>query len=191
MKLLDVIKLNNYSVYSLAKKAGIPYSTLNDLVKGKTLIANLSLKYAIKLSDALNITPKMLLDLEQNKSVERVEFRYFRSNLLHEYKRNHNKGFAEKLIKSRIVDYYHKNGYLEETLYLIALIDTLCERYKMPKYTARFSSLRSKKLEKPFFPGSSLKQFETIKDAENQLNIKCLKEFKKYNIVENSIDDAC
>ena len=57
------IKEKNYSVKDLERLTGIPYSTLNDLVNGKTDINNMRLGHVRKLSDVLQISIEKLVSL--------------------------------------------------------------------------------------------------------------------------------
>lgn len=65
--LKDYLTQNNISIYSLSKKANIPYSTLNDLCNGKVEIENCKLGLVIKIANALNINVEQLRDICQNE----------------------------------------------------------------------------------------------------------------------------
>lgn len=58
--LKDIIESKNTTVYSLSKELNIPYSTLNDIVTGKTLIANISAEVLYKLSCGLGMSMESL-----------------------------------------------------------------------------------------------------------------------------------
>jgi len=190
MTLEELITNKGFTIYSLSKKTKIPYSTLNDLVKGKTRMMCLSFKYGMSLCDALDVQPNYLLEIEPKKPINRVPFNHFRSNVLHDLKSKGPKEFVNFLMSNHQIDNYHKSGYKEETLYLIALIDTLCKEYDLPKYTHKFKALREHKLDNPFYPGSVHVKFSSFDEYEKTFNVKCLDEFKKFNIIESSIDDA-
>ena len=55
MKFKQLLKQNHLSIYMLARKANIPYMTINDLVNGRTNFANMSLKNAIAISKVLKM----------------------------------------------------------------------------------------------------------------------------------------
>ena len=61
--LISFMEKKNITTYSLAKKADIPYSTLSDLVNGKTDIKSVSATVLYKLSKALDVSmEKLYLD---------------------------------------------------------------------------------------------------------------------------------
>ena len=62
----EYLKKRNISVYSLAKKTGASYSTLNDLVNGKTDIENVRLGLAMSISNALGTSLDELIELCRN-----------------------------------------------------------------------------------------------------------------------------
>lgn len=61
--LKDYLKEQNISTYSLAKKIGMPYSTLNDLANGKVNVANCRVGFIKSLAEALNISMDDLYDI--------------------------------------------------------------------------------------------------------------------------------
>lgn len=184
MKFKDFLLSHNISSYKLSKDTGIPYTTINDLINEKTCIGNLSLKYAIKISDYLDIDVR---ELYQLNDIEFVEFRYFRNNVLNDLKREGNEAFVNKVIKEKTIDYYHKNNGNVYALYLLALIDYLCRIDNRDVYQDRYNAIRKETLDNPFFVGSDLVYFNTIEEAEEQLKIKVIPEFSKYNIIEDNV----
>lgn len=184
MTLKQVLNNKKISAYTLAKETKIPYSTICDLVNGKTSIQNISLKYGLSIADYLKMDPKDLLKLT---TVELIDFRYFRNNLLHDLKRTDPSVFVNRLISRKEIDFCVKNNGLDRALYLLALIDYLCRQYQIEINPNRYSTLRKEKLDKPLFPGSELVHFDTIEDAERQLGITVLPEFRAFNIIEEDV----
>lgn len=184
MTLKQLLKNKNITAYNLAKETRIPYSTICDLVNGKTSITNLSLKYGLAIADYLKMDPRKLLELT---TVELIDFRYFRNNLLHDLKRTDPKVFVNRLISRKEIDFCVKNNGLDRALYILALIDYLSKQYEININPNRYSSLRKKKLKKPLFPGSDLVRFDSIEEAEEKLGIKVIPEFKAFNIIEEDI----
>ena len=60
------------------------------------------------------------------------------------------KDLFNKIISEKLIDYYYKNNGKEYAYYLLALIDYLSNKYKIPKYEKRYNNLRKQKLNKPF-----------------------------------------
>lgn len=58
--LKDIVEKSGYTVYKLSKDAGIPYSTLSDLVSGKTDIKKISSELLYKLSKQLDVSMERL-----------------------------------------------------------------------------------------------------------------------------------
>lgn len=184
MKFKDLLLKEHITGYALSKNTGIPYTTINDLINGRTVIQNVSLKNAIKIAKFLNVKIDVLADLDKE---DLIEFRYFRNNALHELKSIGPNSFIKKIIKEKEIDYYYKNNGKEYALYLLALIDFLANKYSIDRFEKRYNDLRKEKLEKPFFVGSDLISFKTIEEAERKLQIKTIPEFKKFNIIEDDV----
>lgn len=184
MKFKDLLESKKCTGYELAKNTAIPYSTINDLINGRTIIQNISLKHALAISDYLNVDIRDLNKLENDAP---IEFRYFRNNLLSDLKRNDPVVFANKIIKDKEIDYYYKNNAKPYAYYLLALIDFIYRKNNLPIFDKRYNLLRQEKLNKPFFVGSKIVSFETIEEAENELRIQIIPEFRRFNIIEEDV----
>lgn len=184
MTFKELLIEKNVTGYGLAKSAGIPYTTISDLINGKTVIQNVSLKHAIMIADVLSVDVKFLNELN---SYTPIEFRYFRNNLLNDLKNAKSLDFAKRLIKTKEIDFYYKNNAKPYAYYLLALVDYLYRKNGLSIFIDRYNEMRREKLEKPFFVGSDLISFETIEEAERKLQIKTIPEFKKFNIIEEDV----
>ena len=184
MKFKDLLLEKHVTGYALSKNTGIPYTTINDLINGRTVIQNISLKNAIKIANFLNVKIDHLANLDKE---DLIEFRYFRNNTLHELKYIGPNSFVEKIIKEKEIDYYYKNNGKEYAYYLLALIDYLANKYGLNKCEKRYNELRKEKLEKPFFVGSNLIHYNTVEEAEKDFGITVIPEFKKFNIIEEDV----
>ena len=187
MTFKELLLKKNISGYALSKNTGIPYTTINDLINGKTIVQNISLRHALELSSYLNIDIKKLAELD---TVEFIEFRYFRNTVLQTLKEMGEIQFVNFVIKGKDIDYYYKNKGYEYAYYLLALIDYICKKNNIPIYQNRYNKIRKNKLTKPFFVGSNLFSFDSIEQAENELGVKTIPEFSKYNIIEVSTSDV-
>lgn len=58
----DYLRKNNITKYRLSKTAGLPYGTLNDIIKGKTDVAKCTGETLLKLATALGCTVDDLLN---------------------------------------------------------------------------------------------------------------------------------
>ena len=62
MLINDYLRDNNMTRYQLSKMAGLPYGTLNDIIKGKTDIAKCTGETLMKIANALGCTVDDLLN---------------------------------------------------------------------------------------------------------------------------------
>ena len=184
MKFKQLLKQNHLSIYMLAKKANIPYMTINDLVNGRTNFANMSLKNAIAISKVLKMDVYSLMEIEDARF---KNFRYFRNTVLSALKRDSVDLFIQKLISEKQIGNYYNNGLISQALYLIALLDYLCRISGKPLYLDKYKRCRKKKLEKPLFVGGDIIHFDTIDEAEETLKIKVIPEFADFNIIESDV----
>ena len=184
MTFKELLKEKNITGYELSKRSGIPYSTISDLINGKTYIGNVTIKNGISIANALNMDVEDLAVLDAERF---VEFIYFRNETLNELKRSGIETFVDEIIKAKEIDYYYKNGGYPYAYYLLALIDYLCRIDDRPIYTKRYNNIRKERLEKAFFVGSDIIHFDTIEEAEKEIGIKVIPEFAKFNIIEEDV----
>ena len=180
----ELLKQKNISIYMLAKKSDIPYTTINDLVHGRTNIANMSLKNAISIANVLDVNVYELLNIQ---CVQLIDFRYFRNTILSSLKRDGANSFIQRIISEKLIDFYYKNNGLDRTLYLLALLDYLCRIKERPIYTKRYNSYRKLKLKRPLFVGGDSITFNSVEEAEQELGITVIPEFGKFNIIEEDV----
>ena len=69
MTLLDYIKIQKIKLKTLSECSDIPYTTVGDIVNGRTDIDNVSVKYLIRLAAALNISTDELYRLAKKSTV--------------------------------------------------------------------------------------------------------------------------
>ena len=84
MELASILKRKKISVYRCSKESNVPYTTLLDIVKGKTKIEKCSAETVYRLAKVLNIAMEELLEerLEDRKlMLYRSDFETFKSNM--------------------------------------------------------------------------------------------------------------
>lgn len=168
MQLISLIKLKYGSIRNCASAAGIPYMTLYDICRGKTSIYDCSCKTAMLLAASLDMSVDELLD--------DGDMRFFRDSLHNELKANGIPSFlVNKLVSKDVQKFWHLKKYAK-ALYLLAMIDSLCEELSVP-LAEDYEEYRSFKLEKPLVFGHSS-------------NHPPLDTFLKYNIYEGELFDA-
>lgn len=184
MTFSELVKIKNYTGYSLSKQTGIPYMTINDLLNGKASFSNVTLSRAVKIANCLGVDVTDLLKFDGERF---IEFRYFRSNTLHELKRLGVPVFIDNVLRSRRIDFYHKNGGKAYALYLLALIDYLSRAWRIALPQGRYNHYRKERLDSPFFVGSDLVHFSSVEEAEKRMGISVIPEFRRFNIIENDV----
>lgn len=185
MTLKELLKIKNITAYSLSKESGVPFSTISDLINGKTKPENVRLCHAISISKALGIDVVLFAKLQNPK--DELRFAYFRSNILHDLKRKGDIPFVQHVLKTKIIDREYKCGCLERALYLLALIEYLNRVNGNVMTITRYKNLKKLKLDSVLFPGSELISFSSVEEANRRIGIKCISEFAKYNIIEESV----
>ena len=184
MRLFELLDKRGLSAYKLSKMTGIPYTTINDLLRFKTSPSNITLGHALKLSEALDITVEQFAKLE---GAPLTDFEFFRSNLLQDIRILGPMRFVTKALKEKTVDFYFKNGGTVHALYLLGLIDYEIRIHRLPIKQKRYNDLRKMQLDEPFFTSSSLIRFSSVDEAEQALGVKVAPEFRRNNIIEVDI----
>ena len=90
-------------------------------------------------------------------------------------------------VLANLIDYYYKNNGVDRALYLLALIDYLSRINNKDINKSRYNALRQLKLDKPLFVGGDSLSFDSVEQAEKELDITVIPEFKKYNIIEENV----
>ncbi len=186
--LKELLEEKKLSIYQCAKLSSIPYTTLSEIVRGKTKIEKCSAETVYRLSKILNISMEELL-LESMES--QVDFEVFKSNVCHSVKATDEFDFiVETLQKDSIRSYWRMKRYAE-AFYLLGMVDYLSRINEIPLCT-KYDDIRGQSLEKPIYP----KDVDLAAKLENNPEIyeQCRKdaipEFLRFNIVESEINDV-
>lgn len=185
MSVNEVIKQKNMSKYSLAKKSGVPYMTVNDICNGKTNLTECNARTVYKLSEVLGVSMEELLKPYMQP---RPAFELFKSNVCHRLKELGDIEFLIKTIESNeITEYFERNWY-PECLYLLAMVDYVSRMNNIP-LCEEYNKFRKMKLESTVYPSSVLTAAAVAKN--DSIKKKALRnsipEFIRFNIVENEV----
>ena len=186
--LIELLKEKNMSIYQCSKLTGIPYTTLSELVNGKTNIENCSVSVVYKLSKVLGTAMENLIEYAIE---ERLDFEVFKSNMCHFAKKLGQYEFVKELLMTNQVGKYWSKKWYPEAFYTLAMLDYISMINDIP-LCKDYEHIRKHSLEETIYP----KGIELISELDPSSNIKeeCLKqaipEFLKYNIVESEIDDV-
>ena len=89
-----ILKEKKMTMYQCAKRSGIPYTTLSEVVRGKTRLEKCSAETVYKLSKVLNVTMEELM---VDSLEPRADFEIFKSNVCHFVK---DKGDIDAIIRA-------------------------------------------------------------------------------------------
>lgn len=190
-KLALLLYAQKLSVYQCAKSSGIPYTTLLDLVKGKTQVEKCSAETLYRLSSALNMT---MDDLYRHLHTTRVRpaFETFKSNLCHIVREKGDLEFIIETLESDDIGRYWKDQWYLEAYYTLAMVDYLSRLNQLP-LCEEYDSIRTTSLKDPVFP----RDIELAARLDPSLNVKeqaiaeSIPEFIRFNIVEKEIRNVC
>lgn len=185
MMITEFMKKNNISIYQLSKNSGVPYTTINDLYKGRTNITKCSVETIYRIAKEIGVSMESLIEpyLEP-----RTDFELFKSNVCHRLKEEGDIDFVIYLLENDEIGKYYKKKWYPECLYLLAMLDYISRVNDVP-ICNRYEELRHLKLKEPLFPAGILILAKVNND--NTIKEKALAhsipEFMRFNIVESEV----
>ena len=185
MHIRELINERNMSVYELSKKSNNPYTTLNDVVKGKTQLKRCSAETVYKLSKALHISMEELMD---NPSEKRISFELYKSNVCHELKRVGDMQFIFNVLQSNEIRALYEKRWYPESFYLLAMLDYISRLNNVPICNV-YDDIRICKLQNIIFPSGIIAMASIYGDdkLKEQAFDESIPEFKRFNIVEREV----
>lgn len=186
--LQKMLQEKNMTIYQCAKLTGIPYTTLSEVVRGKTSIEKCSAEVVYKLAKILNVTVE---DLLCNAVQARMDFEIFKSNVCHLVKDLGEIDFILEIIKKDDIFKYWNKQWYSEAFYLLAMLDYLSRINDIPLCT-KYSEIRAHSLKKPLYPRDVLlaAKLQTSHDIKAQCRKTAIPEFLRYNIIESEIENV-
>jgi len=195
MSINNILKAKGITKYRLSKNTGIPYSTINDICSGKTLLANTSTSTTSRLAKSLEVSMETLLDIEAMGNVyglKRSDFDLFKNNVCHRVKDIGDLKFIIETLQVDLIRNYFNKKWYPEALYLLAMIDYLSRENDLPLCT-NYNDIRAYKLSSVVFPSGVI--MLSIASGDNLYKEECVSdsipEFIKFNIVENEVRNVC
>ena len=186
--LATVLKNKNMSIYRCAKQSGVPYTTLSEVVRGKTRIEKCSAETVYRLSKVLNLSMEELIkaSLEQ-----RVDFEIFKSNVCHRVKDSDELDFIITTLQNDEISKYWNKKWYPEAFYLLAMVDYLSRINEIPVCT-KYDDIRSHSLKKPLYPKDVImaQKLNSKLDVKKKCLEEAIPEFLKFNIVESEIENV-
>lgn len=190
MLLERLLAQKELSVYQCAKQSGIPYTTLLELVKGKTRIEKCSAETVYKLAKTLEVSMEELLE-KAGGLEKRVAFETFKSNICHIVKMKGDIEFIIDTLEEDDVCRYWERKWYPEAYYVLAMVDYLSRLNNLP-LCQKYNDIRNTSLKEPIFPRdiSLAARIDDTLDIRAQAIKESIPEFIRFNIVEKGIRDV-
>ena len=188
MTLNEIMANRHLSKYRLAKNSNIPYTTLSDILSGKTQLGKCNADTVRRLSKELKISMEDLLSLYDEK---RCNFELYKSNVCHRLKEVGDINFIIETLESKTIrEYFNKKWYLE-SFYLLAMLDYISRINKIP-LCKDYEDIRKLTLQKTVYPASiiAMSVISNSDDIKQKVKQKAIPEFMHFNIVESEIRDV-
>ncbi len=185
MNINELIKQKNMTKYMLAKKSGVPQTTVTDIFSGKARIEKCSADTLYKLARALDVPMEALIE---EAMMYRSDFEVFKSNICHMVKDMGDMDFVIKTLETdRIRKLYQKRWY-PESLYLLAMVDYLCRENDLP-ICGNYDDIRLTRLADPIYPSSIVAMSVVSKSDKPMIDSmrSSIPEFMRFNIVESEV----
>ena len=150
MRLSAILDEKKLSTYQCSRQSRIPYTTLLELVKGKTSIEKCSAETVFRLAKALNMTMDELY-AQLHSSEARAAFETFKSNVCHAVKEKGDLDFIIDTLREDEVRKYWERQWYPEAYYTLAMLDYLSRENDLP-LCSNYESIRQTSLKKPVYP---------------------------------------
>ena len=189
----ELLEKENMTRYRLSKESGVAMTTITDICSGKADLDKCAAGTLYKIAKVLGVTVDSLLE---NNSVEssdyRCSFETFKSNTCHNVKDKGDIDFIIETLETDEVRKLYNRSWHREALYLLAMVDYLSRINGLPVCT-NYNDIRSKKLEKPYFPAGVV--VSSVATGDESIKEKALAdaipEFLRFNIVESDVRNVC
>ena len=181
----EILKQKNMSIYKCAKLSGIPYTTLSEVIRGKTRLEKCSAEVVYKLSRVLDISMEELIA----DTVEvRSDFEIFKSNVCHKAKDNGDLDFIISVLETDDIRRYWSKKWYPEAFYLLAMVDYLSRENGIPVCN-KYDDIRSQSLRSPLYPKDVLMaaKLSHALDRREECKRTAIPEFMRFNIVESEV----
>ena len=123
--------------------------------------------------------------------MERSSFEIFKSNICHLVKDKGELSCIRDMLCSDEVSKLYERKWYAECLYLLAMIDYLSRKNDIPLYNG-YDKLRTGKLDKVLYPLGIMAMYSLSGDESILIKSfdESIPEFKRFNIVENEIENV-
>ena len=195
MELTNLLKERQLSVYQCAKESCVPYTTLSDIIKGKTSIEKCTAGTIYKLAKTLHVPMEDLLAESFREDADisfSGDFEIYKSNICHLVKDKGDITFiVETLQENKIRTYWERQWY-RESFYLLAMVDYLSRVNDLP-ICNDYEDIRKCKLSEAIYPRDVLlaAKLDASLDVKEQCLKEAIPEFLRFNIIESEVRNVC
>ncbi|MDE6621762.1 MAG: helix-turn-helix transcriptional regulator [Lachnospiraceae bacterium] len=195
MKLTSLLQERQLSVYQCAKESTVPYTTLLDIVKGKTRIEKCTAETLYKLAKTLNVAMEELLAecfRENENTSDSGDFEIYKSNICHLVKDRGDIDFIIDVLKENQIRTYWERKWYRESFYLLAMVDYLSRENDLPLCND-YEDIRNCTLSEPLYPRDVIlaAKLDASLDVKEQCFKEAIPEFMRFNIIESEIRNVC
>ncbi len=195
MELMRLLKEKQLSVYQCAKESHVPYTTLSDIVKGKTRIEKCTAETVYKLAKTLHMTMEDLLAEcfgEREKVPDLKGFEIYKSNICHLVKDKGDIEFIIDILEENQIRTYWERKWYRESFYLLAMVDYLSRENDLPLCND-YEDIRNCSLPEPLYPRDVIlaAKLDASLDVKEQCLKEAIPEFLRFNIIESEIRNVC
>ena len=191
MDLSMILTQKEMTPYQCSKRSGIPYTTLLELIRGKSSIEKCSGETIYKLAAALDMTMDELY-IQLRPSESRASFETFKSNVCHEVKLKGDLKFIIDVLEENEIQKYWDRKWYPEAYYMLAMLDYLSRENSLP-VCHNYDSIRASKLTEVIYPRDIelAARLDSSLDIKSQAIEESIPEFIRFNIVEKEIRNVC
>lgn len=195
MTINDYMKRVGISREELLETSGIPESTLSDILNGVSNIENCQSRTLRKLSKALSLPIEQIMKLEPvtdsmpnpafspfHTLTSELDYQISRGLILRNLKVAGGTNLVAFVLQAKIVEQYYEDEDYAAALFLIGLVDLICDEQGMPRVT-RYDAYRGDMMAKPLYPVKS--NFAQLSDNEkSDMRNNALPQLARFNIIE-------
>ena len=121
---------------------------------------------------------------------KRSSFENFKSNICHQVKNIGELEFIKENLLAKTVDKYYEKQWYPESFYILGMIDYLSRKNNIP-LCGWYNKMRHEKLERIVCPTGIMCLYVTLNDEAilKESYENDIPEFKRFNIVENEVEN--
>ena len=188
--LINYLKNNKMSIQKLSDISGVPYSSVREIVSGKTDFKKCTVETFYRLATALNMDMDNLYIICNKNEYDMQDYENFKNFLSHKLQKEGEIIFLYNVFADDTVTYFWEQKDYIKSFYLLAMTDHISKKNNIPLYE-KYELYRKNKLERPLYPLAAMYLMNASQNKKDKEEIKseyyrnAMPEFIKYNLIEN------